>query len=159
MPRWRRAKANLSLRRLRGDGPFQGLGKAWRSIAGRRLPDVSPHTLRHSFASTAEDVGLTIPTIRALIGHSGGGDATSRYIHKLDATLIAAANRVAESIANQMELYFNRSLCSHNDCSLNEPVQSRLPSPHDHKYYQAGDCILCTLYLLSVKYFCYYLPQ
>jgi hypothetical protein len=54
---------------------------------------VTPYTLRHPFASTAEDLGQTIPTIRALIGHSGGGDATSRYIHKLDATLIAAADR------------------------------------------------------------------
>jgi integrase len=98
-----KSKGEFVFPAIRGDGPFQGLGKAWRLIAGRRLPGVSPHTLRHSFASTAEDVGLTIPTIRALIGHSGGGDATSRYIHKLDASLTAAANRVAEAIAIQMD--------------------------------------------------------
>ena len=65
--------------------------------------EVTPHTLRHSFASAAEDLGMSIPTISALVGHSGGGNATSRYIHKLDATLVTAANRVAESIATMMD--------------------------------------------------------
>jgi hypothetical protein len=46
---------------------------------------------------------MSIPTISALVGHSGGGNATSRYIHKLDATLVTAANRVAESIATMMD--------------------------------------------------------
>jgi integrase len=88
---------------VRGIGHFQGVVKAWRLIATRRLPEITPHTLRHSFASTAEDLGLTLPTIQALMGHSSGGDATSRYIHKLDASLSAAANRVAEAIAMQMD--------------------------------------------------------
>jgi integrase len=96
-----KSKGEFIFPAIRGDGRFQGLGKVWR-IVGHRLPGMTLHTLRHSFASAAEDLGLTIPNIRALISHSGGGDATSRYIHKLDATLIAAANRVAELIADQM---------------------------------------------------------
>jgi integrase len=88
---------------VRSAGYFKGVVKAWRLIAGRRLREVTPHTLRHSFASAAEDLGMSIPTISALIGHSGGGNATSRYIHKLDATLVTAANRVAESIATMMD--------------------------------------------------------
>jgi integrase len=88
---------------IRGGGFFQGVDKAWRVIAGRRLPNVTPHVLRHSFASTAEDIGLTVPTIAALLGHSSTGSVTLGYIHKIDAALISAANRVAERVAASME--------------------------------------------------------
>ena len=88
---------------IRGAGRFQGVDKAWRTIAGRRLPNVTPHVLRHSFASTAEDIGLTLPTIAALLGHSASGSATLGYIHKVDTALISAANRVAEKVAASME--------------------------------------------------------
>jgi integrase len=64
-----------------------------------RLP--SPHGLRHSFASVADDLGLSEPTIAALLGHAGGG-VTRGYIHKLDAALLAAADKVAGRVANLM---------------------------------------------------------
>ena len=86
----------------RGSGHFQSVDKAWRIIAGRRFPDVTPHVLRHSFASIAEDVGLTVPTIGALLGHSVGSSVTLGYIHKVDAALISAANRVAGRVASAM---------------------------------------------------------
>jgi integrase len=96
-----RGKGDFVFPALRGRGRFQGLGKAWRKIAGRRLPGVTPHVLRHSFASTAEDLGLTLPTIGALLGHSIRG-VTSGYIHKLDPALAAAADRTSEAIASAM---------------------------------------------------------
>lgn len=34
------------------------------------LSDVTPHVLRHSFASIANDLGFTEVTIAALVGHS-----------------------------------------------------------------------------------------
>jgi hypothetical protein len=49
----------------------------------------------------AEDLGYSLPTIGALIGHAGGG-VTAGYVHKLDAALIAAADRVARHIAEAM---------------------------------------------------------
>jgi integrase len=58
--------------------------------------------LRHSFASTAEDIGLSVPTIAALLGHSLSGSATLGYIHKVDAALISAANHVADRVADCM---------------------------------------------------------
>jgi integrase len=70
---------------------------------GRRLPNVTPHVLRHSFASAAEDIGLTLPTIAALLGHSASGSAKLGYIHKVDTALISVANRVAEKVAASME--------------------------------------------------------
>ena len=53
--------------------------------------------LRHSFASLANDIGLSEPTIAALIGHKGGS-MTSRYVHAADAVLLAAADAVAVRI-------------------------------------------------------------
>ncbi|MGH7117922.1 MAG: tyrosine-type recombinase/integrase, partial [Acetobacteraceae bacterium] len=57
-------------------------------------PDVTPHVLRHSFASLAADLGYSEPTIGALIGHKGT-TITSRYVHSADAVLLAAADAVA----------------------------------------------------------------
>ena len=58
--------------------------------------------MRHSFASTAEDIGLSVPTIAALLGHSVGNSVTLGYIHKVDGALISAANRVSERVAAGM---------------------------------------------------------
>ena len=57
--------------------------------------------MRHSFASVAGDLGFTEPTIAALLSHAAGS-VTSRYVHHLDAVLIAAADRVATSIYEMM---------------------------------------------------------
>lgn len=65
------------------------------------LADVTAHTLRHSFASVADDLGFTEATTGAIIGHSGS-TITSRYIHKLDSVLVAAADRIAAEIFRQM---------------------------------------------------------
>lgn len=42
-----------------------------------------PHVLRHSFTSTANDLGFNEVTIAALVGHTKGS-VTSKYIHTLD---------------------------------------------------------------------------
>ena len=87
------------------DAPYAGLAKAWnRVIADRRLAELppqgralTPHGLRHAFGSTSEELGYTVPTIGALLGHAGHG-VTMGYIHKTDSALIAAADRVSRYI-------------------------------------------------------------
>lgn len=59
------------------------------------------HTLRHSFASVAGDLGYTEPTIAAMLGHATGS-VTSRYIHHLDSVFVAAADKVALTILDVM---------------------------------------------------------
>ena len=80
-----------------------GFPKLWGRIAklGELPADVTPHTLRHSFASLANDLGYSEPTIAALIGHSGHS-VTSRYIHSADPVLIAASDAVASKTAELM---------------------------------------------------------
>jgi integrase len=82
--------------------PFVGLARAWMRIAARaKLKGVTLHTLRHSFATTANELGCSEPTIAAMLGHSRA-TMTSRYVHVVDATLLAAADRVAGAIAHAM---------------------------------------------------------
>lgn len=87
----------------RGDGRMTGFPKLWARIAKlSELPaDVTPHVLRHSFASLAGDLGYSEPTIAALVGHKGHS-VTSRYVHAADAVLLAAADAVANRTAELM---------------------------------------------------------
>jgi integrase len=75
---------------------------ARRILAAAGLPgEVTPHVLRHSFASTANDLGLTEATVAMMIGHKGRS-VTSRYTHAADAPLLAAADAVADRIIELM---------------------------------------------------------
>jgi integrase len=87
----------------RGEGLMAGHKKFFRRIMefGGLPLDVTPHTLRHSFASLAGDLGYSEPTIGTLIGHKGHS-VTSRYVHAADAVLLAAADAVARRTAKLM---------------------------------------------------------
>jgi integrase len=81
---------------------FTGLPKAWKRIVGKaELPGLTPHGLRHAFASVAADLGFAEPTIAALLGH-GTHNITGRYLHHLDSALLAAADKVTGEIAGMM---------------------------------------------------------
>ena len=84
----------------RGEGQMTGFYAIWMKLAhaGGLPADVSPHVLRHSFASVAADLGYAESTIATLIGHVGRS-MTSRYVHSADAVLLAAADAVARRIA------------------------------------------------------------
>jgi len=82
--------------------PYRDLGRAWDRITkGMTLRGVTLHGLRHSFATTANSLGFSEPTIAAMLGHSRG-TITSRYVHHVDDVLRAAADRVAGVIARAM---------------------------------------------------------
>jgi integrase len=80
-----------------GDVILSGYKKVFKKITrlGNISPEVTPHTLRHSFTSLAADLGYSEPVIAALVGHKGR-TVTSRYIHSADAVLLAAADAVAD---------------------------------------------------------------
>jgi integrase len=79
-----------------------GLTRWLKKISAKEVPGITSHGLRHSFSSTAEDLGFTLPTIKALIGHSRKSTVTEGYIHKIDGALLAAADRVARHIEQAM---------------------------------------------------------
>jgi integrase len=85
------------------DRSLSGLPKIWRRIFMQtELCDLTPHGLRHGYASVASDLNYAEPTIAALLGHATR-TMTSRYIHHLDVALICAADRVSDHIAAAMD--------------------------------------------------------
>ena len=78
-----------------------GLNRWLKGIAAQDVPGITCHGLRHSFSSTAEDLGFSIPTIKALVGHARSS-VTEGYIHKIDSALLAAADRIARHIDDVM---------------------------------------------------------
>jgi len=73
-----------------------------RKNAGEACPGITSHGFRHSFASMANDLGFVLPTIKVMLGHSVPGGVTGGYIHHLDSSLIAAADKVSRHIDNLM---------------------------------------------------------
>lgn len=85
-----------------GEGHFIGVVRVLDRVCARAgLADVTPHTLRHSFASMAAAQGFSELTISGLLGHAPRG-VTQRYVH-LDTALIIAADQVAAEIARLLE--------------------------------------------------------
>ena len=86
-----------------GETPIVGYRKMWLRIAklGDLPADITPHVLRHSFASLAADLGYNEPTIASLLGHKTHS-ITSRYVHSADAVLLAAADAVANATMKLM---------------------------------------------------------
>lgn len=72
-----------------------------RLCADARLKDVTPHKLRHTFASVAGDLGFSELTIKSLLGHSARG-VTQRYVH-VDEAVRLAADRVSAEIDRLLE--------------------------------------------------------
>ena len=85
------------------DKPMHGFNKVWLRVAKRAAlsADVTPHVLRHSFASVADDLEYSELTIAALLGHKKAS-ITSKYAHKADAVLLQAADVVSGRIAGLM---------------------------------------------------------
>lgn len=85
-----------------GDGHFVGVVRVLDRVCRKaNLDDVTPHVLRHTFASVAGDLGFSELTIAGLLGHSARG-VTQRYIH-LDTALVVAADRVSAHVANLLD--------------------------------------------------------
>jgi integrase len=83
-------------------GHYTALDDALARLTERAgLKGVTSHTLRHSYASVAGDLGFTEITISALLGHAAG-NVTQRYVHHLDSVLIAAAEKVSGEVFKMM---------------------------------------------------------
>jgi integrase len=85
------------------DRIMHGFNKVWLRVAAKAAlpPEVTPHILRHSYASIAADLGFSELTIAALLGHKKAS-VTSKYAHHADAVLLQAADLVADRVAELM---------------------------------------------------------
>ena len=82
---------------------FGNFPRQWKKLfAATNLEGITAHVLRHSFASIANDLGLSEITIAALLGHANGS-VTSKYVHTLDNTLVMAADTVSGYIQGLLD--------------------------------------------------------
>lgn len=110
-----------------GDGHFIGVVRVLDRVCGNaRLADVTPHTLRHTFASLAGDLGFSELTIAALLGHSARG-VTQRYIH-IDEALRMTADRVATEMTNLLDGRATPSRARVRSADRPEPVVEQVGS-------------------------------
>jgi integrase len=80
-----------------------GLPHIWMRIREKAgLPGVRIHDLRHSFASSAAQAGMSLPFIGALLGHRELA-TTNRYVHLMSDPLKVAANTVETRIAEALK--------------------------------------------------------
>jgi hypothetical protein len=85
------------------DSGFGSFPNHWEKIfRDTPLADITPHVLRHSFASVANDLGFTEVTIAALVGHAKVS-VTSKFIHTLDTALIMAADTISGYIQGLLD--------------------------------------------------------
>ncbi len=79
---------------------LSSLGGPWERLrVSAGIPDVHIHDLRHTFASTAVGLGLGLPILGGLLGHTQMA-TTQRYAH-LD---LDPRREAAEAIAGQLDL-------------------------------------------------------
>lgn len=81
----------------RGDGHLVDVKTIKEAIESAKLKGVTIHTLRHAFASVANELGYSELVIGGLLGHRSHS-ITGRYAHHVDRALVAAADRVASVI-------------------------------------------------------------
>lgn len=81
-----------------GDGPFTAVSACLQRVCGfAGISGVTPHVLRHTFASVAAELGFSELTIRAMLGHASQ-NVTQDYIH-VDEALKLAVRRTSDEIA------------------------------------------------------------
>jgi integrase len=85
-----------------GVGHAVGVPKVLARIcAAAEIYGATLHTLRHTFASVAAELGYSELTIAGLLGHSVPG-VTARYSHLPDSALLGAAEKVSALLADRL---------------------------------------------------------
>lgn len=82
--------------------PLVNLQKPWRLIRDlAALPDVRLHDLRHTFASVGAGLGMSLPLLGRLLGHSQAA-TTSRYAHLSQDPVRVAADAIGAQFMNMI---------------------------------------------------------
>ena len=83
--------------------PLVNLQKPWRAIRKlAKIEDVRLHDLRHTYASVGAGLGMSLPLLGRLLGHSQPA-TTSRYAHLAQDPVRVAADTIGNELARQIE--------------------------------------------------------
>ena len=88
-----------------GEGHFVGLGHVWERLRRTaKLDEVRLHDLRHTFASRGAGMGLGLPLIGALLGHSDSA-TTAKYAHLAADPTRKAGSRIARRLRAELSAH------------------------------------------------------
>lgn len=88
---------------VKGNGPLVNIRVPMaKACEHADLGGVTPHTLRHSYATVAHELGYSELTIAGLLGHRLNS-VTSRYAHHVDHVLADAADKVSLTILERFK--------------------------------------------------------
>ena len=73
----------------------RSLGSLKRVLADNSLPEISPHKLRHTFATRGLESGMDMKELQILLGHSTMKLTSDTYTHVLDKQKKKAINKTA----------------------------------------------------------------
>jgi integrase len=83
-----------------GEGHQTNYRNTWQAIRdAAKLPGLRVHDLRHNFASEGASVGLSLPMIGALLGHTNPA-TTARYAHLMADPLKQAAEAIGSRLVD-----------------------------------------------------------
>ena len=92
-----------------GENHYQGTKRIWAKVKTiAKLPDATPHTLRHTLGSTAVSGGEALALTGAILGHSNPR-STAIYAHVQRAPMKKAAERVSGKLAKALNLPVERT--------------------------------------------------
>lgn len=60
---------------------MRGLQRKYTKLHGNTLPKVTPHVLRHTFCTNAQQAGLDVKSLQYLMGHSHASETLDVYTH------------------------------------------------------------------------------
>jgi integrase len=86
----------------RGEGFYQGAKGVWAEVRKKAgLPDVTPHTLRHSVGSAAASAGEALLMVGSILGHKNAR-STQLYAHIAHDPARLAADRATRAFAEAL---------------------------------------------------------
>jgi integrase len=83
-------------------GPYGGMWSFLKRKVRVAIPELTPHVLRHSFASIADRLDMNESVIATLLGHSRV-TTTAGYIHRTARDTIIHADRVSKRVQEMMQ--------------------------------------------------------
>lgn len=77
---------------------IRGIQKRFEEVYGKPVPKITPHVLRHTFCTNAQQAGLDVKSLQYLMGHSNASVTLDVYTHSSFDSVERAFEQIASSL-------------------------------------------------------------